>query len=129
METSMPLIKPIIKNQHHAAPAMLGQAIDRCPETLRISNDHPNRFWQVAYHALFCTHRCLHRDEAAFRPWGQHREEYQFLGSLPWPPNRPPKIGESYTKAQVSQYYHLCKNTIGPLGEKLNLDAPEIGFR
>jgi len=52
----MPLIKPILKSQYHAAFSMLEQAIERCPEALWTATDHPNPFWHVAYHALFCTH-------------------------------------------------------------------------
>lgn len=124
----MTLMKPVLKSQYHAALAMLEQAIERCPENLWISSDHPNPFWHVAYHGLFCTHMYLQQDEAAFHPWEKHREEYQFLGSLPWPPHRRPNIGEPYSKAEVMEYLRFCNAMIDAAIEKLDLDAPESGF-
>jgi hypothetical protein len=121
-------IKPILKSQYHAGLAMLEQAIDRCPDSLWISRDHPNRFWHVAYHAIYVTHMYLQHDEAAFRPWEDHREDYQFLGPLPWPPHRLPNIGEPYTKAQILEYLHACKSMVDAAVDILNLDAPESGF-
>jgi hypothetical protein len=107
---------------------MLKQAIEKCPEELWTKDNHPNRYWHVAYHALFYTHLYLQRDEASFRPWESHRDEYQFLGSLPWPPHRPPKISEPYTKAQVLDYLKLCTAMIGDAVDRLNLDSPDCGF-
>jgi hypothetical protein len=120
--------KTVLKSQYQAALAMLEQTIEQCPEDLWTSGDHPNPFWHVAYHALFCTHMYLQPNEAAFHPWEHHREEYQFLGALPWPPQRKPNIGEPYTKAQVMEYLRMCAAMADAAVEKLDLEAPESGF-
>ncbi len=72
---------------------MLKQAIELCPDGLWTGGNYPVPFWRVAYHALFYTHLYLQPDEKAFRPWEHHRDQYQFLGAVPWPPHAPPKIG------------------------------------
>lgn len=79
-----------LKGQYHAGLRMLRQAIEVCPDDLWEGGDHPNQFWHVAYHGLFYTHLYLQPDEAAFTAWEGHRDEYQFLGTVPWPPYDPP---------------------------------------
>jgi hypothetical protein len=121
-------IKPILKNQYHASLAMLEQAIEKCPADLWLAQDHPNPFWHVAYHALFFTHLYLQTDEPSFRPWEKHRDEYQFLGPLPWPPHRRPNVQEPYTNAEILQYLRTCRSMVEEAIEKLDLDAAESGF-
>ena len=62
-------------------------------------------------------------DEQTFVPWEKHRDEYQFFESLPWPPHRPPKIGDSYTKTEILQYLVLCQNEVEEKVTVLDLDA------
>jgi hypothetical protein len=121
-------IKPVLKSQYRAALAMLKQAIDRCPENLWASTEYPNSFWHIAYHALFFLHMYLQPDSDSFHPWEKHRKEYEFMGSLPWPPHNQPNIEEPYTKDQVMEYLHICDEMIDAAVEKLDLDAPECGF-
>jgi hypothetical protein len=121
------LLRKALKGQYHAALAMLRQAVETCPDDLWMS-DRPNPFWQVAYHAAFYTHLYLQPNEAAFRPWEHQREEYQFLGSVPWPPHRPPKITEPYTQAQVLDYVLKCDAMVDAAVDALDLTAPDAGF-
>jgi hypothetical protein len=121
-------VQAALKSQYHAALEMLKQTIEQCPDDLWSGGDYPIPFWRVAYHALFFTHLYLQPDEKAFRPWEHHREEYQFLGALPWPPHRKPKIGEPYTKPQVLEYWQLCDAMVDACVDRLDLDAPECGF-
>src|SRR5512143_1044451 len=93
-------VQAALKGQYHAALAMLREAIAQCPDDLWTADTYPIAFWRVAYHTLFFTHLYLQPDEQSFRPWAHHRDEYQFLAVLPWPPHRPPKIGAPYTKPQ-----------------------------
>jgi hypothetical protein len=122
------LLRTSFKSQYRAALQMLRQAIEQCPEDLWNSSDHTNSFWGIAYHALFFTHLYMQPNEAAFQPWEHHREEYQFLGNLPWPPHRAPKIGEPYTKAEVLTYCLACEKMIDAAVEALDLQAPDCGF-
>ncbi len=88
----------------------------------------PNSFWRVAYHTLFFTHFYLQPNDAAFRPWERHREEYQFLGALPWPPHRQPNIGEPYTKEDVLAYWLVCDRMVDGDVDALDLLSPDCGF-
>jgi len=118
-----------LKSQYHAALAALKQAIDRCPDDLWTATGHASQFWQVAYHAIFYTHLYLQTDERSFKPQKSHRREYQFLENVPWPPHRPPELGEPYGKKQVLEYWHLCDRMIDAGVDKLDLDRGDCGFR
>jgi hypothetical protein len=121
------LLRQALKSQYHAALAMLRQAVELCPDTLWTSGN-PNPFWQVAYHAAFFTHLYIQPNEAAFRPWEDHREEYQFLETLPWPPHRAPNIGEPYAKSQVLDYVAKCDDMVEAAVDALDLAATDPGF-
>ena len=121
-------VQAALKSQYHAALAMLKQAIEECPDGLWDGAGHDAAFWRVAYHTLFYTHLYLQPNEDAFRPWEHHRDEYQFLDTLPWPPHRQPKIGEPYTKSQVLEYWRVCDAMIDAGVDRLDLDAQECGF-
>ena len=121
-------VKAALKGQYHAALAMLAQAVERCPQPLWTGGDHPSPYWQIAYHALFFTHLYLQSNEVAFRAWEHHRQEYQFLEALPWPPHRPPNLAEPYTKAQVTAYWGVCDAMIDAGVDRLDLDAADCGF-
>ena len=117
-----------LKSQYHAGLGMLRQAIDRCPERLWTGDEHASPFWHIAYHTLFYTHLYLQPEESAFRPWEHHREEYQFMGRLPWPPHRPPDIDVPYTKTQILQYWQICEEMVDATVDGLDLNAAECGF-
>lgn len=121
-------VRGVLKGQYHAALAMLRQAIERCPEELWTAGGHPSAFWQIAYHTLFFTHLYLQPEEKAFVGWEQAREEYQFLEALPWPPNRPPKLGEPYPQAEVLEYWRACDAMIDAGVDRLDLEAADCGF-
>jgi hypothetical protein len=120
-------IKGIIKSQYHASLEMLKLAIANCPGALWNDQEHKNRFWHISYHVLFYTHLYLQDREEGFIPWAKHRDEYQFLGPLPWPPHREPKIGEPYCKEDILEYLELCQNEVEERVSSLDLDA-ESGF-
>jgi hypothetical protein len=123
-------IRAALKDQYHAAMAMLRQAIDECPDDLWMGGGFPYAvpFWRVAYHALFFTHLYLQSDHESFRPWQHHRDQYQFLGALPWPPHDKPADGEPYAKTQIVEYWSLCDAMIDVAVDGLDLDATECGF-
>jgi hypothetical protein len=120
--------RSILRSQYRATLTMLRQTIERCPEDLWNDATYPNRYWHVAYHALFCAHMYLHASHAAFRPWAGHRDEYQFLGQTPSPPHRPPRIGAPYTKDEVLGYVCLCEAFVDEAVDRLDLDAIDCGF-
>jgi hypothetical protein len=109
-------LKAGLKNQYHAALAMLREAIERCPDHEWLSRDHKNAFWQVAYHVLFFTHLYLQPNEAAFHQWTQHRGDDD--GTR----------GEPYTKAQVLEYWNFVDQLVDGAVDALDLESSESGF-
>jgi len=121
-------LRPILKSQFHAALAMLHQAVEICPEQLWNDSSSTNAFWHVAYHALFCADMYLHANREIFQPWEKHRDEYQFMGRIPTPPHRPPKIEAPYTKEEILEYCGICEARVDEAISNLDLHAPECGF-
>jgi hypothetical protein len=121
-------LQAILKSQYRAAIGMLRQAVERCPDELWLSGEHPNAFWHVAYHAVFVTYVYLQPDFDSFRPWQNHREGTQFLGPIPGNPQLRPKTDEPYSKAQTLEFLGLCDAAIEDAVDKLDLGAPESGF-
>ena len=115
--------KQVIQSQYHAALEMLKQAIVRCPDSLWAAPGDKNKFWHIAYHALFYTHLYLQNAEKDFRPWEKARDEYQFMGPLPWPPHALPKIGEPYTKEDVLAYLDFVREQVQDRVPALDLEA------
>lgn len=120
-------VKGVVASQYLAALEMLRQAILRCPESLWDDPGHTNRFWHVAFHAIFYTHLYLQPAEKDFEPWAKQRENYQFMGRLPWPPHDKPKIGEPYSRGEVLEYLALVQEQIPDAVQSLDLSGPS-GF-
>lgn len=117
----------VIRSQYHAALGMLQQAVTKCPDALWDAAEDKTKFWHVAYHALFYTHLYLQQTGGGFHPWVKHRDEYHFMGQLPWPPHRPPNIGEPYTKADLLEYADFCHQQVDQCVPPLDMAAPS-GF-
>jgi hypothetical protein len=115
--------KQVIQSQYLAALEMLKQAVVKCPDTMWNAAQDRNKFWHVAYHALFYTHLYLQDTEKDFKPWEKHRNEYQFMGQVPWPPHNPPKIGEPYTREEVLAYLAFVREQVQECLPVLNLQA------
>ena len=116
-------IKQVIQSQYFATLAMLEQAVVKCPQTVWAAPDDKNKFWHIAYHALFYTHLYLQDTEKDFRPWEKGRDEYQFMGTVPWPPHNLPKIGEPYTREEVLAYLAFVRKQVQECVPALNLET------
>jgi len=115
-----------IARQYHSSLKMLEKAIELCPETLWLEGS-PNRYWHIAYHALFYTHFYLAPSESEFVAWHRHRPEYNFLGAVPWRPNEIHIADIPYTQAELREYLDFCHSEIDRQTAALNLEAPS-GF-
>lgn len=113
----------VIRSQYHAALGMLQQAVEKCPAPLWNQADDRAKFWQIAYHALFYTHLYLQPTAGNFAPWSKHREDYQFMGPIPWDGNRLPKIGEPYQPAEILEYLEFCRQQVNQHVPALDLAA------
>ena len=120
-------VHEVIGKQYRASMAMLKDAITKCPESLWAAPEYPNKFWHIAYHVLYCTHVYLQKSREEFTPWEKHRENYQWLGRLPWPPHDQPKIESPYSKEEILEYVEFCRQEIDAKVPSLDLNAPS-GF-
>ena len=116
-------IHTVIRSQYLASLEMLKQAIVKCPDSLWNASEDKAKFWHVAYHALFYAHLYLQATEKDFQPWAKHRDEYQFMGRVPWPPHDPPKIGDPYTKGELLEYVAVVQEQVGQRVAAIDLDA------
>lgn len=113
----------ILISQYQASLEMLKQTVEKCPEALWNDPSDKTKFWRIAYHALFYTHLYLQDSEQTFIPWTKHREEYQYLGPVPWPPHAQPHIGEPYNKDTVLEYLSICQEQVAERVPQLDLEA------
>ncbi len=107
-------IHETIHAQYRAVLEMLRNAIVQCPESLWYDTSYKNQFWQIAYHALINTHTYLQPTEADFVPWEKTRDVDDDFG----------KTVEPYTKAEILEYFELCKKEVDKQVPALDLDAP-----
>ncbi len=124
-------IRTVLKSQYDASLAMLGQAIELCPEEIWVDTTHVNAPWQIAYHTLFFAHLYSQPDEASFRPWKDHQADNQYPDAIPGPadPESPlPLLPKPYTKAQVLEYWTWCKAMMDDAVDAMDIHAPESGF-
>ena len=111
-------VQTVFVSQYHAALDMLEQAVTHCPEALWDDPTDNNRFWQVAYHALYYVHLYLQPTEADFQPWPQHHPDSEGIGS---------QASTPYTQAEVLDYLAFCRDQVDRQIPALDL-AAESGF-
>jgi hypothetical protein len=121
-------VRGALKREYHGSLAMLRQAIERCPEEVWVSGDHPRGYWRIAYHALFFAHFYLQPNVDAFTRWEGHKPDTQSLSDGPWLPNGTPEVVEPYTQQQLLDYLALCDGMIDAGVDRLDLEAQESGF-
>ena len=68
-------IKPILQSQTLAALAMLKQAVVKCPPAAWDDPRDKDRFWFVAYHTLYYTHKYLNAQGEGYVRWEGRRYE------------------------------------------------------
>jgi len=124
-------LRSVLKSQYHAALAMLREPIEGCPEALWDDAEPTNRFWQVAYHALFFAHLYLMPGEDDFRPWEGQQSQVQHPDGIPGPADPDsslPLIPEPYSREQVLQYWQVVDAMVDTRVDALDLAQPTSGF-
>jgi len=106
----------ILISQYQASLEMLKQTITECPESIWNAASDKNKFWQVAYHALYFTHEYLADPEETFTPWVKHRDVYDFDESQTFEP---------YDKESILEYLAFCQQQVAERITRLNLEEPE----
>jgi hypothetical protein len=122
-------IQSALKSQYHAALKTLREAIEKCPDGMwNDAADGSPPFWRVAYHTLYFAHLYLQPNQEAFRPWTRHREEAQYMMSVPGEPHRAPKAYDPYTREELLEYCGQCEARVDADIDALDLSAPQCGF-
>jgi hypothetical protein len=121
-------VRSALKSQYHAALKTLHDVIEKCPEGMWNDPTDPAPFWRVVYHTLYFAHLYLQSSQEEFRPWARHREEAQYISSLPREANRPPKPCEPFTRDDLLEYCGMCDAMIDAGVDRLDLSAPHCGF-
>jgi hypothetical protein len=129
--SEMQELRTTLKSQYRAALAMLRQAVELCPEESWVDDGHTNAPWQIAYHTLFFAHLYMQPEEAAFRPWEQHRANAQYPDCIAGPPNPDsdlPLLPEPYGKDEVLAYCDVCELMVEDAVDAIDVTASESGF-
>ena len=106
----------ILISQYQASLEMLKQTITECPESIWNADSDRNKFWQVAYHALYFTHEYLADSYETFTPWVKHRDVYDFDEA---------QIFEPYDKESILEYLAFCQQQVAERIPRLKLQELE----
>lgn len=116
-------IHSLLASQYHAALEMLKQSVIRCPSEMWNDPQDRNKFWHVAYHALFYTSLYLHPTLEDFKPFAGHRQDYENLGPRPDSAQRTPDTGEPYTQGEILEFMDLCWKQVDSILPALDLEG------
>jgi len=112
-------IQQVIQSQYLASLDMMKQAIELCPAEMWDDRAVKNRFWQVAFHALFYVHFYLQPKEEDFVRWQKHQPHYDNMGQL--------DNNEPCSQADILEYLALIQQQVRVIVPTLDLEAPS-GF-
>jgi DinB superfamily len=122
-------VQSALKSQYHAALKTLRAAIENCPDVMWDDpTDGTSRFWRVAYHTLFYADFYLRQKQDDFTPWVLHREEAQFIESVPYDNFRPPRACDPFSRDDLLEYWRVCDDAIDAGVDELDLSASQCGF-
>lgn len=110
----------IIQSQYLASLEMMFSVIASCPDALWNAEKDKNRFWHVAYHALFYIHLYLQPTEADFENWSKAHPKTSSLN----PGDEP---GKPYSRQDLLEYVDFCRAQVRTIVPRLDLHA-ESGF-
>lgn len=119
-------LKTALAAQYRAGLWMLRQSIERCPDDLWASGEHPRTFWRIAYHAIFYTHLYLAPSNDTFTPWEKHQSQARIL----WDDDEeglPPRE-VTYSQTELMEYADFVSRHVDEFLLQLDLDAPHCGF-
>jgi hypothetical protein len=109
-------IPTILISQYLASLDMLKQTIIACPESVWNAASDRNKFWQVAYHALYFTDEYLADSYDSFTPWVKYRDVYDFDESQNFEP---------YDKETIEEYLAYCQQRVAERVPQLKLEEPD----
>lgn len=106
---------------------MMEASINQCPDNQWDNRDRGNRFWHIAYHALYFTNLYCSPSEDAVRHW-EKSEQWKFiLGKWAQAPEYDPEAMVAYTKVDVLEYLEFVRDRVVTLLHEEDLSG-ESGF-
>lgn len=120
-------IQEIVESQYLASLEMLKQALEKCPEDRWNPPGEKNKFWHVAFHALFYTHLYLQPTEKDFTPWEKHKPHFTSLSDDPTSLEHLQTGQGGYTQADLLEYLAFCQREVSKQLATLDFHA-ESGF-
>jgi hypothetical protein len=118
-------VQAALTGQYRAGLGMLRQCIERCPDEVWASGEHPRQFWRIAYHALFYTHLYLMPRLEDFEPWEKHQGQARAL----WLDDEEPPVNETtYSREEVLEYLSSVEERVSDWVAALGLSSTESGF-
>ncbi|MEQ1821978.1 MAG: hypothetical protein ABL949_05690 [Fimbriimonadaceae bacterium] len=114
-------VRPAIQRQYHAAMAMMRQTIERCPDQVWTSGEHPRTYWRIAYHAAAYAHLYLYESLDTIEKWDKARVECTYLdGEV--------DEAEAYSKQDMLDYVDLIVACIDERIDRLDFANPHCGY-
>lgn len=129
-----------LKEQYHAAFAMLADVVHKCPDELRTTPnprvDDGDRiifrpYWRIVFHAVYFTQLYVGQTVDDFQPWpDRRRDSFEDLWHAPWEvePFELPEDADPWSKAEMLGYLAYVDGLIDPIVDALDLDSPESGI-
>lgn len=124
-------LREALKEQYHAALAMLAECVEKCPDGIWVEGKYPRTYWRIAFHAVFFTHLYMGQNEAVFQPWPGRRESiHHRLWREPGEvePSERPEGAEVYQRSEILDYIRFTDALVAPTVDRLDLGSDETGF-
>lgn len=111
---------------------MLAECVEKCPDDLWLSGEHPRTYWRIALHAAFFTQLYLVQDETAYSPWpgrpiGRHYELWTDPANVE--PYELPPNADSYSQREVLEYIAHVDRLVDSVVDGLDLSTEDSGYR
>lgn len=124
-------IREALKEQYHAAMAMLTESVEKCPDDLWISGEYPRSYWRIALHTAFFTQLYLPQNEHCYEPWpGRPMDDFEPMWLDPQyvEPYELPDGIAPFSRADTLAYIRFVDEIIDPVVDSLDLDSDDTGF-
>jgi len=120
--TTLDTLKLALIGQYNAALSMFEDCVRRCPDDQWTASVGSRPFWHVAYHVLYYTDLYLSPNLESFEPRDFCREDYHFLGRLPFPPFEEVAADIPYDRETILGYADHCRKK---MPESVNAETAE----